>query len=145
MNLLKVKIRKDLKKYFVSHQMFLKIFHGPSVCVWNISWPIQKPFGSQHPPTPTPFYILNVQSLILSKFILWLVVCLKKAVTSKTSYNIMSCLKLCWSFPKCFITFFTCEGWKHMYPSKVAFYFLKSISVIVLNERIFPFQVVLFT
>ena len=31
MNLLKIKIRKKDEKYFVAHQKFSKIFHGPSI------------------------------------------------------------------------------------------------------------------
>ena len=39
------------------HQKFWKIFHGPSIYVLNISWPLQKPFDPLS-------YILNVRSLI---------------------------------------------------------------------------------
>ena len=36
MNLLKVKIRKEHKKYFVAHQKISKIFYGPSIFGQNI-------------------------------------------------------------------------------------------------------------
>ena len=52
------KVRKEEHKnnFFVAHQIFSKIFHGPLIYAYNISWSLQK--SSSPPP-----YILNVQSL----------------------------------------------------------------------------------
>ena len=55
----KIKLRKwNMRKCFMGHQKFWKIFHDPSIYAWNISWPPQKP-SAPHPPS----YILNVWSL----------------------------------------------------------------------------------
>ena len=50
------KLGNYIRKFFVAHQKFCKIFDGPSIFSWNISWPLQKPSGP-------PSYILNVRSL----------------------------------------------------------------------------------
>ena len=49
MNLLKIKIRKEHEKYFVVHQKFSKVFHGPSI---SLPRPLQKPSG------PPPTYLM---------------------------------------------------------------------------------------